>query len=353
MIYLSYCAIGVFSFNERKEVKDFSLFPRDSKEALKKIEKLKKGEIVEELEEILKKTKEKNIVTNIEFDKEGYEIEFRDKISVFEYLKNNMRDIALKTNFARDSSEINKFISEMQIEKTRKRIKKGNKKDKIAMQAASCIEDLVDISNRMSERLHEWYGFYYPELEEKVKDNKKYAEIISETPRREMIEGFEDTIGIDLDEKDIEAFKNLAEKITEIFELNEKIEKYLEKLMPEIAPNTSAVAGPVLAAKLTVIAGGMKNLSKLPSSTIQLLGAEKALFRFIKSKKKSRPPKYGIIFLHPDVTNSPPELRGKVARAVASEISMAIKTDFYTNENRSEEYKKKLKERIKEIFNKK
>ena len=122
--------------------------------------------------------------------------------------------------------------------------------------------------------------------------------------------------------------------------------------MPEVAPNVTAIAGSTLAAKLMVLAGGLKNLAKLPSSTIQLLGAEKALFRFMKNKGKSLPPKYGILFLHPEVTNAPVEVKGKVARAVASELSMAAKTDFYTGENKTEDYKKHLKKRIKEILKK-
>ncbi len=352
MIFISYCIAGVFALNQKKEVLEFSLFPKDPKTIIKKMEKLGEGEKTEELEEVLGIIKDKDIISDIDFKKEGFNVEFREKLSASQYLKDNLRKIAVDTGFVKEPSEINRLLSEIQIEKIKKKIKSEKKWDRIAMQTVSCIEDLVDITNRFSERLHEWYGFYYPELEEMVKDNKKYAETIAENPRREEIKGFSGTIGMDLEEKDLDILKIFSGKTKEIFELNDSVEKYLEKLMPGIAPNITCIAGSTIAAKLMVLAGGMKNLARFPSSTIQLLGAEKALFRYMKNKKKSDPPKYGILFLHPEVTNAPAELKGKVARAIASELSMAAKTDFYTEEDKSEHYKKRLKKRIKEILKK-
>lgn len=343
---------GVFALDQKKNVLEYSLFEKDPEKIIKEMEKLKKGIVTDELEQVLSKIKDNDVVTNIKFKKEGFNVEFREKVSASQYLKDNVRKIALETGFIKEPVEFNRLLSEIQLIKTRKKIKSEKKKDRIAMHAVSSVEDLVDISNRLSERLHEWYGLYYPELEELVKDNQKYVELLSKNPKREAVKGFSRTIGMDLDETDLEILKVFSEKASAIFELNEEIEKYLEKIMPEIAPNMTSIAGPILAAKLIVLAGGLKNLSKFPSSTIQLLGAEKALFRFMKNKKKVSPPKYGILFLHPEVTNAPQELKGKVARAVASELSMAVKTDFYTQEDKSEHYKKRLKKRLKEIFKK-
>lgn len=343
---------GVFALDHKKRIVEKSLFPSDPEKIMEKMDKLEKGLVTEELEEILGKTKDKDIVSNINFTREGFNIEFRDKLSAAEYLKENLRKVALETGFVDTQTQFNGLISEIQILKTKEKIKSGSKKDRIAMQAASCLDDLIDISNRLSERLHEWYGYYYPELEHMVKDNNKYAETLNKNLIREKIKGFSGTVGIDLDEKDLEIMRDLSKKTEEIFQLSENVEAYLGKIMPEVVPNTTAIAGPVLTAKLLVLAGGMQNLAKMPSSTIQLLGAEKALFRFMKNKKNVDPPKYGILFLHPEVTNAPAELKGKVARAVASEISMASKTDFYTEEDKTDKYKKKLKKRIKEILKK-
>ncbi|UCG95838.1 MAG: hypothetical protein JSV92_02195 [archaeon] len=352
MIFITYCMAGVFALDQKKKILHYSLFPRDPDKILERMERLGEGVVTEELEEVLKKSGDRDVVSDINFSKEGYNVDFREKISASVYLRDNLREIAVEKGFAKNPAELNKFISEVQIARTRKRLKTGEKKDRIAMQAVSCVEDLVDISNRLSERLHEWYGHYYPELEQNVKDNRRYAETISENPQRDGIKGYSGTVGMNLDKKDLLIIKDLSKKTEEMFQLNEKIEAYLEKLMPEVAPNITAVAGPNLAAKLLVLAGGLQNLAKLPSSTIQLLGAERALFRFMKNKKKVDPPKYGILFLHPEVTNAPAEIKGKVARAVASELSMAAKTDFYTKENKSEKYKENLEKRLKEILKK-
>ncbi len=328
---------GVFALDQKKNIVAKSLFPKDPEKIVERMENLAKGTVTEELDEVLCEIKDHDVVSDINFQREGFNVDFREKTSASDYLKENIREIAVQTGFA-DSSEINALISDIQILKTKKKMRTEKKKDRIAMQAVSCVEDLVGITNLMSERLHEWYGFYYPELENKVKDNKKYAETLAENPKREEIRGFEGTVGMELDQADLDMLKVLGEKTGEMFEFNERVEKYLEKIMPEVAPNITTLAGP--------------NLAELPSSTIQLLGAEKALFRFMKSNRKSAPLKYGILFLHPEVTNAPDQLKGKVARAIASELSMAAKTDFYTGEDKSQRYKEQLKKRLKEISKK-
>jgi nucleolar protein 56 len=126
------------------------------------------------------------------------------------------------------------------------------------------------------------------------------------------------------------------------------MEKYLENLLKEFAPNFSAVAGPLLAARLINLAGGFDKLAKKPSSTIQLLGAEKALFRYLHGHGKS--PKHGVLFTHNLIQQAPAKKRGKIARVIASKLSIAIKMDYYGKEDKSEELKKDLKQRIDKIL---
>ncbi|MCD6398606.1 MAG: hypothetical protein J7L08_01680 [Candidatus Aenigmarchaeota archaeon] len=339
MHYLTYSIAGVFLLDEDKKIVDFSLFKNDPKEIIEKTEKLKNGEIIDELEEIMKRIKDNDIVTDIPIKS--------DKFNINEIkMDKNPRELAIKSKFVKNDAEYNKLISKIQILETKSKIKTTEKMDKVAMQVISAIEDLTDISNRYSERLHEWYGLYYPELERKIRDNKKYSKIVSEKTKKPISE---ESVGMELDEDDLKILKKFAEQTKNIFELQEDLEKYLEVVMEKVAPNTAAIAGSNIGAKLILLAGGLERLAKLPSSTIQLLGAEKALFRFIKSKNKTRPPKYGILFLHPEVTNAPDHLKGKTARAIASEISMAAKTDFYAKEDKTEKYKEELKKRLKEI----
>ncbi len=342
MHYVTYCLAGIFVLDEDKRIVDKSLFPKDPKEILEKINDLKKGKEISELKEVLKKIEDKNLVTDIPLKSEKFNIQ---EIKI----DKDPRKLSIESCFVKNNKEFNKILSKIQILKTKGKINSSEKMDKVVMQVVSAIDDLTDISNRFSERLHEWYGLYYPELEKKIKNNKSYAKEISENPKRDLSQ---ESIGMKLGKDDLDILKKYAKETKDIFELQEYLEDYLEDLMEKVAKNVKAITGAKLGAKLILLAGGLEKLAKLPSSTVQLLGAEKALFRFMKSKKKSKPPKYGVIYLHPEVTNAPDHLKGKVARAIASEISIAVKTDFYTNKDKTEKYKENVKERIKEIYEK-
>ena len=116
--------------------------------------------------------------------------------------------------------------------------------------------------------------------------------------------------------------------------------------MKKIAPNITAIAGPTIGARLLAKAGGLEKLARLPASTIQVLGAEKALFRALR--KGTKPPKHGILFQHPWVHGTPRWQRGKIARVIAAKLALAARIDLYRGEL-VKELVEKLKERIKEI----
>jgi len=140
---------------------------------------------------------------------------------------------------------------------------------------------------------------------------------------------------------------NYAKTLLNLIEFRDSLAKHIEVLVGSISPNVTAVAGPSLAAKLVARAGGVLELAKLSSSTIQVLGAEKALFRALKMG--TRPPKHGIIFQHPLVHSSPRKLRGKVARVLASKISLAARMDAFRGEDLSEYLRRELKIKVDEI----
>jgi nucleolar protein 56 len=125
------------------------------------------------------------------------------------------------------------------------------------------------------------------------------------------------------------------------------LENYVDSVMDEVAPNTKTIAGSLLGARLIAIAGGLINLAKLPASTIQVLGAEKALFRSLKTK--ARPPKHGIIFQHPLIHDAQRWQRGKIARALAGKLSIAARVDAFNGKYAGDELKADLEKRILEI----
>ena len=213
------------------------------------------------------------------------------------------------------------------------------------------FDDLISICNLMSERLREWYGLYFPELEGSV-DDKRYAELVAKDPDKKEItsalgKDMDSGIGAPFSTEDLESVRRLAVAACEAFRARDEMEKFINNKMKGEAPNLAAVAGPIIGARLISLAGGLERLAGMPTSTIQLLGAEKAMFRHLKDR--ARPPKHGVIFQHPYVHKSPYWQRGKIARALAGKISLAARADYYGSEDISRQLVESLGKRIDEI----
>ncbi len=153
-------------------------------------------------------------------------------------------------------------------------------------------------------------------------------------------------MGAEIQEEDIEMLQDFANSIKTLQKSKKSLLNHVDNKMKEIAPNLRDVAGFSLGAKLIAHVGGIKKLSKLPSSTVQVMGAEKALFRHLKTGE--RPPKYGIIYQHPEVRGAKWWIRGKIARALASKISLAVRKDVFSGEY-DDTIKKSFQEKIEEI----
>jgi nucleolar protein 56 len=199
--------------------------------------------------------------------------------------------------------------------------------------------------------MREWYGLHFPEADKLVKSHEQLAAMIHRFGEREK---FDDkhlqkyaavSAGMPLSDRDIGVIQEYAKSITDLFRLRESVADYIKQSSREVIPNLSAVAGPLIACRLLSIAGGLERLAKMPSSTIQLLGAEKALFRHLRTK--DRPPKFGVIFAHPAVQNAPYNEKGKVARLLASKLTMAARADFYTGKDMSEKLVSDFRDKMK------
>lgn len=326
--YLCFCIIGVFAFDENKKLIAYKLFKKNPKEIAKKLNALENKKTVEEEQELLKEL-------------DGYEINQEKENPGFRLLRKNFRTFV--KNFFKGN--INLLINEVTIEKAKLKISELQRRDKLIIQAISALNDLDKILNLVSQRLAEWYGLHYPEAK---KEN--LAEKIIKYGRRENFEDFKWSMGMELDDNDIRVLKTYALHVKKLEGLRREIEEYLESIVQKEMPNTNALLGPSLTAKLLASAGSLEKLAKMPSSSVQLLGAEKALFRFLKSKKKkTRPPKHGLIFLSPYVSSAKKEIRGKIARLLASKLTLAIRYDFYSKEDHGKELREELEKKIKEV----
>ncbi len=224
------------------------------------------------------------------------------------------------------------------LELTKLSLKHAVNEDNLIMQAIANINELDKIANTMSKRLREWYSLYYPELSENVENHEKYVELVLEQERQP------ESFGADLSESHLEEMKLLAGRIISLYALRKQHELYLERIMTKYCPNLLELAGATIAARLIELGKGLKHLALLPASTIQLLGAEKALFRHLKTG--SRSPKHGVILNHPFIQNAPRDKKGKAARMLADKLSLCARLDYFKGEFKAPEYRKELEEKL-------
>ena len=202
----------------------------------------------------------------------------------------------------------------------------------------------------MIERFRELYNLYFPEISQMIEDHEKFLKIVVGKSREELMKEYniKVTMGGNLTEEDIKYLHEIGDQILKLYKLRASLKRYIEYLMNEICPNLAKIATPTIGARLIALAGGLKELASLPSSTIQVLGAEKALFKHLT--KGTPPPKHGVIFNHPFIQKLPKKLRGAMARTLASKIAIAARVDAYTpGKIVYEELLKELEERFNEL----
>jgi nucleolar protein 56 len=215
--------------------------------------------------------------------------------------------------------------------------------------------------------MREWYGVHFPELDRLIEKHETYARLVVNLGDKSnfTLEALEkedipkakaeaianvaaSSMGADVAEADLAQIQALSRDVLELYELRKGMESYLDKTMSEVAPNTQALVGSLLGARLIAVAGGLRNLAMRPASTIQVLGAEKALFRSLKTG--ARPPKHGLIFQHTLLHDAKRWQRGKIARALAGKLAIAIRTDaFGSGRYVGDSLKADLEKRLTEI----
>jgi len=247
--------------------------------------------------------------------------------------------IIAKENFVSEE-ELNEFLCSFVIEISKKNMVGLIGKDKLLVHAINAYDEVEKQINIMEQRLSEWYSLHYPE-------RKVNADLVVRYGRRDNMPGFSDSTGVDIDEHDETILRDYARTVDVMRTELTKLRAYIKDMAKSIMPNTCFVIDPMLASKMLAMAGSLEKLSRMTASTIQLIGAEKALFRHLKKEGKS--PKYGIIFLDARVQSSPQDKKGKVARIVAAKIAQAVRIDFYSKRNDSERLEKELKEELAKI----
>ncbi|KAJ1719825.1 Nucleolar protein 58, partial [Coemansia erecta] len=218
-----------------------------------------------------------------------------------------------------------------------------DKVDTMIVQAISLLDDLDKELNTYAMRVKEWYGWHFPEMAKIINDNLAYAkvikkagfrtnigetdlgEILPEELEAEIKEAAEISMGTEISDEDLLNVTALCDQVISITEYRTQLYEYLKNRMFAIAPNLTALVGELVGARLISHAGSLMTLAKYPASTIQILGAEKALFRALKTKHDT--PKYGLIYHASLVGQAGPKAKGKIARLTATKASIAVRVD--------------------------
>ena len=273
----------------------------------------------------------------------------------------------VKLNFAKDEREAYKILRDFAIQLSSTKVKTTSEQlDLHIIQAINALDELDKIINTIGTRMREWYGLHFPELDHLIQNIVTYAEIIRIAGCRtnltkDILEklGFDErrseiiydasrrSRGGDIIQENLVIVKKLADEIIIQSELRKILANHIENSMEKIAPNVKELLTATVGARLIAKAGGLGKLSVLPASTIQILGAEKALFRSLKTG--ASPPKHGILFQQPILHSAPRWQRGKIARTIASKVAIASRIDVYRNGEKDYSIVDSMNSRIAEI----
>lgn len=218
-----------------------------------------------------------------------------------------------------------------------------DKVDTMIVQAIGLLDDLDKELNTYAMRVREWYGWHFPEMTKIVTDNIQYAKSARLMGTRDKAAGLdfsgileEDvesrlkaaaliSMGTEISDEDLASIDDLACQVVELSDYRGQLFDYLKSRMTAIAPNLTVLVGELVGARLIAHAGSLINLAKHPASTVQILGAEKALFRALKTKHET--PKYGLIYHASLIGQSAPKYKGKISRVLAAKCSLAVRVD--------------------------
>jgi nucleolar protein 56 len=360
--------VGLAAFDENNNL----LISKKFGNAISSYHSLKSGENSDELKEIIEKLRSfDDIAVNDQsvaflLKRSGLNShimpqEQQDKI------QNAKPTFIVDSQLANNEMEATQALRDFAIKYSSSKVKEASEKlDLHIIQSINAMDELDKIINTIGARMREWYGLHFPELDNLIQSLTAYAEIVTrsglrENINREILEisGIQDkkaeiimdaarrSKGGDMTPKNIAMVKKLADEVISQSELRRILADHIEFAMETVAPNIKAMLTASVGARIIAKAGSLSRLAVLPASTIQVLGAEKALFRALKTG--TRPPKHGLLFQHPLIHAAPKWQRGKIARAVASKLAIAARIDVYRHAEKDLSISKRLDARIAEI----
>ncbi|MFB6490682.1 MAG: C/D box methylation guide ribonucleoprotein complex aNOP56 subunit [Thermoproteus sp. AZ2] len=374
-IHIAADVLGFLAVDDQGNLVDKALYERRPELIADRLLELEKSSPVPELIELISRHKGEKIVLEdpelarrVASSLPGVDVSSTSPDSVLVEVRRAFWDKYLPLlGISRDEYE--GLLLEVSDLVTRKKLRQAvEKRDLFIAQSISTIDDVDKTLNLIASRIREWYGIHFPELEELVKDNKEYVSLVRDVGHRSnytvdkvkevlkgapedriarIVEAAKKSVGADVSEWDLDQIRIYADIYLRLDDYRNKLSEYIDEAMKDVAPNIRELVGSLLGARLIKLAGGLMRMAMLPASTIQVLGAEKALFRALRTG--GRPPKHGVIFQFPDIFRAPRWQRGKIARALAAKLAIAAKADAFTGNFIAPKLKEDLMARIQEV----
>ena len=373
--YIADTLIGIFAFDETGNILNFIDFDGDNVKIIEFYNAIESNVILKIYKNFLLELSNSGFNEFI-FDNKKLELLTSTNLgynTIFINLSMELKNFRLtlehqlkKMGIDKTQNEILKQYKEISEQLTKIKVSQaGGKADIIIIQISTTLDIIKKSLNLFSARLREWYGLHFPELTDKIIDddiilaslvstlgyrnkftleNLKKNFDLKERTIEKLTQQASESMGADID---LTIIQNYAHQIIALDRYRQELEIYLEDLVEKTAPNINAIIGSLIGAKLIAKAGGLRKLAFMPASRIQLLGAEKALYRFLKTGEKR--PKHGLIFQWNQIRSAKVSHRGNIARIVAGKIGIAAKVDFFGGEFIGDILTKQVKEKIEEI----
>ena len=374
--YIVSSPIGVFAVNEEGEIEEKALFQKDVAGAVLAISALQRGEMINQVESLISNLKSKGLDSFVFEDPRlgkavgslpGVHVDVKRTDRVVSAFRARLAEVAVESGFAETPTEFRMWVREVTNSLVRAQVKKATaRRDLQIVQSVLALDDLDKTLNLYATRIREWYGLHFPELSGLVSRHETYMRLIMRFGDRRdfdvaslvetgltqgdsevIVQAASDSLGAEIREEDLAPIRSLSEVVLKMYEIRRNLDSRLEGLMGECAPNITGLVGSSIGARLLSLAGGLERLARMPASTIQVLGAETALFRFLKTG--SPPPKHGIIFQSPLIHQAKRWQRGKIARALAGKLAIAARIDAFSDRYQGDHLKQDVERRVDEI----
>lgn len=381
--YVVETPVGIFVLDQDAKVLGRFLFPEDPLRAAVEAKEVQEGRLSDPIIDAIKATGcssfifENEAITKTAQTKGNLTASVR-RSSIFEEFRNHLesdwrgRDKwieqqSLDLPVLKTPAAYNEFARQVTLQIARAGVAlAAAKRDLSAVQAVRAMDDIDKTLNLLAGRVREWFGLHFPEMDRIVERHDTYARLVTKLGNRrnftfenlsseglpkdtaeKLAEAARKSMGAEIEDSDLAVLQSFCSLMLDLYKFRERSEAYVDDVLKQVAPNMTAIVGASLSARLISIAGSLDHLAKMPASTLQVLGAEKALFRSLKTG--ARPPKHGVIFQHTAVHQSPRWQRGKIARALAGKLSIAARIDSFGGEFLGERLRDDVNKKVDEI----